>query len=276
MPIFITPDLGTKSRIVVIFGETRNDLGLVTGRVANGPGGIDEGSMVSVVRAVQSQPSTQADTSPPGIVLANMGQTYWWPEGKRAITISGSSATLLPSLVHKGKRHLPAVNDIPGNKGPVEHVKYMFSEVLGSLTDEKALVDVIATGESCEIVERFLDRTEVWDIWDKRLNSLVLLGPVYDAEGLKNEQFKAFMAKVRRLVHTYKVAVTWLTTYILSEHVDIWSLLSLSAQPWHLLRATRSSESGPWVSHASPLPSQCMLKTFSSEPGLTSCRISST
>ncbi|KAL7800114.1 hypothetical protein V8C37DRAFT_364158 [Trichoderma ceciliae] len=154
--------------------------------------------MVSVVRAIKSQRSTQADASPPGIVLANMGQTYWWPEGKRAITVTASSAVPLPSLVHKGRRHVATLNDIPGSQGPTEHVKYMFSEVLGSLADENALVDVIAVGESCEIVERFLDGKRTWDIWSKRLNSLVLLGPVYEAEGLTNEQFKMFMVKRAR------------------------------------------------------------------------------
>ena len=50
VPIFATPDLKSKSRIVVIFGEPSQDLGVIAGRIANGPGGIDQGSMVSVVR----------------------------------------------------------------------------------------------------------------------------------------------------------------------------------------------------------------------------------
>ncbi|RFU79833.1 hypothetical protein TARUN_2428 [Trichoderma arundinaceum] len=195
LPIFITPGLDTKSRIIVIFGEPTQDLGLLAGRVAGGPGGINEGSMVAVVRAIKSQQSSQADASPPGIVLANMGQTYWWPEGKRAMTVTASSAVPLPSLAHKGRRHVPALNDIPGNEGPTEHVKYMFNEVLGSLLGDNALLDVIAIGESCEIVERFLDGVEAWNIWGKRLSSLVFLGPVYEADSLANEQLKAFMAK---------------------------------------------------------------------------------
>ncbi|KAL7783548.1 Arb2 domain-containing protein [Trichoderma afarasin] len=198
MPIFITPDLDTKSRIVVIFGEPTQELGLVAGRVANGAGGINEGSMVSVVRALASQRSSPDDASPPGIVLANMGQTYFWPQGKRAITVLVSSFLPLPSLLHKGVRHVPALNDISGNEDPVKHVKYIFGEVLRSMANDKALLDVIAIGESCEIVEKFLDGEQAWDTWGKRLNSLTLLGPVYEAESLTNASFKEFMAKRAR------------------------------------------------------------------------------
>ncbi|KAL6866790.1 Arb2 domain-containing protein [Trichoderma novae-zelandiae] len=197
-PIFITPNLETKTRIVVIFGEPTRELGLVAGRVANGAGGINEGSMVSVVRALGSQRSSPDDASPPGIVLANMGQTYWWPEGKRAITVSASAALPLPSLLHKGVREVPSLNRIPGNENPTEHVKHIFDEVLGSMAGEKAVLDVVAVGEACEIVERFLDGREAWEVWGKRIGSLILLGPVFEAEGLTNGQFREFLAKRAR------------------------------------------------------------------------------
>ncbi|OTA00667.1 hypothetical protein A9Z42_0009200 [Trichoderma parareesei] len=199
IPIFITLNLEAKIRIVVIFGEPTQDLGLVAGRVANGPGGINEGSMVSVVRAlVASQHSSPDDASPPGIVLANTGQTYWWPEGKRAITISASAALPLPSLVHKGIREVPSLNRVPGNENPREHVRYIFDEVLGSMAGERTVVDVVAIGETCEIVERFLDGKEAWDAWGERLGSLILLGPVFEVDGLTNAQFKDFLAKRAR------------------------------------------------------------------------------
>ncbi|KAL6882928.1 Arb2 domain-containing protein [Trichoderma longibrachiatum] len=198
IPIFITPNLDTKTRIVVIFGEPTQDLGIVAGRVANGPGGINEGSMVSIVRALASQRSSPDDASPPGIVLANTGQTYWWPEGKRAITVSASAALPLPSLMHKGIREVPSLNGIPGNENPREHVKCVFDQVLGCMAGEQAVVDVVAIGETCEIVEKFLDGKEAWGVWGKRLGSLVLLGPVFEADGLTNGEFKDFLAKRAR------------------------------------------------------------------------------
>jgi hypothetical protein len=198
LPIFITPDVETRSRIVVIFGEPTHDLGVLAGRVANGPGGINEGSIIPVVRAVKLQKGSCSDDTSPGILLANMGQTCWWPEGQRAITVTANSAVPLPSLVHRGVEHVPSVHDIPGNKSPEEHVKYVFNEVLLFSASDEATVDIIATGESCEIVERFLDGEEAWNIWGNRISALVLLGPVYDSEGLKNENLKDFMEIVRR------------------------------------------------------------------------------
>ncbi|PTB64720.1 hypothetical protein BBK36DRAFT_1177226 [Trichoderma citrinoviride] len=198
IPIFITPNLETKTRIVVIFGEPTQELGLVAGRVANGPGGINEGSMVSVVRALASQRSSPDDASPPGIVLANTGQTYWWPEGKRAITVSASAALPLPSLLHRGIREVPSLNRIPGHENPTEHVRSIFDKVLGSMAGDQVVVDVVAVGEACEIVEKFLDGKEAWDAWGKRLGSLILLGPVFEADGLMNGEFKDFLAKRAR------------------------------------------------------------------------------
>ncbi|KAM5358332.1 hypothetical protein ACJZ2D_015373 [Fusarium nematophilum] len=92
-PIFMTPFVRTHSRIVVVLGEPTQDLGLLAGRVANGPGGLVQGSMISVVEALKGQ------TGRPGIVLANMGQRHWWPEEGRALTVSGSADIPLPSLV---------------------------------------------------------------------------------------------------------------------------------------------------------------------------------
>lgn len=198
LPFFITPDLESRSRIIVIFGEPTHELGVLAGRVANGPGGIDEGSVIPVVRAVKLQRGSSSDDTPPGIVLANVGQTCWWPEGQRAITVTANNAVPLPSLVHRGVQHVPNIHGIPGNNSAEEHVKYVFDEVLSRRANEKATVDIIATGESCEIVERFLDGEEAWNTWGNTISTLILLGPVYESEGLKNDKFKDFMAKVRR------------------------------------------------------------------------------
>ncbi|KAL7972510.1 Arb2 domain-containing protein [Trichoderma sp. SZMC 28014] len=193
LPIFITPDLEVRPRIVVIFGEPTHELGVLAGRVANGPGGIDEGSVIPVVRALNLQKGSRSHDASPGIILANTGQTCWWPEGRRAITVTANNAVPLPSLVHKGVQHVPGIHDIPGNTDAEEHVKHVFEEVIARRTHPKATVDIIATGESCEIVERFLD--EEWNAWRGIISTLVLLGPVYDSEGLNHEGFKDFMAK---------------------------------------------------------------------------------
>lgn len=186
----------SKTRVVIIFGKPSHDLGVLAGRVVNGPGGIDKGSMVSVVRALQAQASSEMDSSPPGIVLANTGQLYWWPEGKRALTVMSSIQIPLPSMVHLGRRHVHALNTIPQNEYPASHVDYVFRKVIGSLAKQDSMISLIAIGESCELVTKFLDDEANWATWGDRMSSMLLLGNVYPNEGLKNPALEEFLAKV--------------------------------------------------------------------------------
>ncbi|CAM1506302.1 Fc.00g059430.m01.CDS01 [Cosmosporella sp. VM-42] len=195
VPIFASPNLRAHSRVVVIFGEPTQDLGIVAGRMANGPGGVDKGSMVSVVRALKGQETSSTNDSPPGIILANMGQRYWWPECKRAITVKESAAIPLPSMVHAGRKYVPAVNDIPGSETPLKHVESIFREVLANYVAGSTKIDLIAIGESCEVVEIFLNEPKNWEDWGERLNAMVLLDSAYTTEHLTNEAFEEFLAK---------------------------------------------------------------------------------
>ncbi|KOS20789.1 hypothetical protein ESCO_004121 [Escovopsis weberi] len=197
-PIFVSRDLPRKSRIVVIFGECTKDLGMLAGRVISGPGGINEGSMVSVVQALRGQACSALEDDAPGVILANMGQLWWWPQGNRAITVGASMAIPLPSLVHLGRRHSPKLNNVPCNETPEKHVNYIFNEVLHLLVNENAMIDVVAIGDACEIVQRFLDDAHNWTIWKSQLNAMVLIEPVMDIALLKNDDFKIFLAKRTR------------------------------------------------------------------------------
>ncbi|KAK7433234.1 hypothetical protein QQZ08_000170 [Neonectria magnoliae] len=197
-PIFTSPDLASCSRVVVIFGEPTQDLGILAGRVANGPGGLIKGSMVSVVRALREQAASPDDASPPGIVLANMGQRYWWPEGQRALTMTASVDTPLPSLVHSGKRHIPSLNNISGSETPLRHMATLFADVLARIPPNMAKIDVVAIGESCEVVENFFEEQKHWQVWGNRLNSMVLFGTVFETDKLANVGFEKFLAERTR------------------------------------------------------------------------------
>ncbi|KAK2590396.1 hypothetical protein QQS21_011918, partial [Conoideocrella luteorostrata] len=198
VPILVSPDVRTKSRVVVIFGEPTKPLGLLAGRVANGPGGINKGSMVSVVQELQHQVSSESDSSPPGIVIANPGELYWWPEGQKALNITHSAGILLPSLVHAGRCYVEELNDVPGNKTPEAHVEYVFDKVLGSMVDENAKLSLVTVGQSCELLTSFLDNMDNWHRWQGQLDSMLLLGTVYPVDHLMNESFKDFLAKRSR------------------------------------------------------------------------------
>lgn len=197
VPIFVDASLETKSRVVVVFGEASKFLGLLAGRVATGRGGVNKGSMVSVVEELHRQRSSPDDRGPPGVVLANIGELYWWPEGKRSLTLGDSSAIPLPSLVHRGWNFMPGINYIRGNETPERHVQCVFDQTLQNLVNEKALLDVVAIGDTCGIVERFLDEENNWNAWGHRLSSILLMDPFRDVEKLSNPSIKEFLAKVR-------------------------------------------------------------------------------
>jgi hypothetical protein len=195
VPVFATPNLRSKSRVVIFFGEPIQALGILAGRVANGPGGINKGSMVSVVRELQNQVSSTTDTSPPGIVIANPGELYWWPEGSRTLTVKNSASIPLPSLVHAGQRHVAELNGARGHETPEKHVKSVFETLRGMMADGTK-INVLAVGQSCELITMFLDELENWRVWQDSLDAMLLLGSVYPVDGVQNEEFRKFLAKV--------------------------------------------------------------------------------
>ncbi|RGP79612.1 mitochondrial 40s ribosomal mrp2 [Fusarium longipes] len=195
-PIFVSPSISKTARIVIIFGEPNQDLGFVAGRVVNGPGGITKGSMISVVQALAKQRATPNDPDPPCVVLANMGQRFWWPEEERAITIEDAADIPLPSLVHSGRRYSKELNEITGSETTIAHMTTVFNKVLNENKDAK--VDIIAIGQSCEVVLEFFENNQNWAQWGSRLGGMLLMGTVFPADLLVNAEFKDFLAKRTR------------------------------------------------------------------------------
>ena len=200
--VFVSPDLERKSRVILIFGETGNPSGIISGRTVNGPGGINAGSAVSLARAISRTPDV-------GFVLLNMGEQYWWPEGQRTITTVMSNAVPLSSAVHMGRRHIPALNCVEGHadlrgvvtspeghKSPEGHVWEVFEDLVRRRVGLNTKLDIVAMADSCEVVEKFLDKEENWRKWKPMIGGMVLMGSQCSAEWLQNDNFKDFLAKV--------------------------------------------------------------------------------
>ncbi|KAG6046846.1 hypothetical protein E4U39_000969 [Claviceps sp. Clav50 group G5] len=196
--IFASPNLSSMTRVVVIFGEPTHYLGTVAGRVTHGVGGIDKGSMVSVVRELHNHVSSKEDPSPPGIMIANPAEIYWWPEGQRSLTVTDSEAIPFPSLVHTARRWCPDRDSVPENRSAEEHVSYIFNKLLRGELREDAKLSIVAVGESCQLLTRFLDDTENGNRWLSRLDGMILLGTVYPVEMLENHDLKSFLSKRSR------------------------------------------------------------------------------
>ncbi|KAK1763591.1 hypothetical protein QBC33DRAFT_518533 [Phialemonium atrogriseum] len=210
IPIFASADLATADRIVVIFGEPAQDLGILAQRVASGPGGLDRGSMVSVVRSAMTiMAGAGADEGEdgrgkgkgetrPGIVLANTGQLWWWPEGGRPLTHAGRHAMPMASAVHWGRADGGPRNEVAGNETVGAHVRCVFETVVRGLAAPRARIHVVAVGDAADEVEAYLDGEEAWREWGPRMECLALLGGFYKAADLKCEGFKRFMRERAR------------------------------------------------------------------------------
>ncbi len=152
--------------------------------------------MLSVVEAIRSFPTSSEGSHSPGIILANMGQLYWWHEGKEAMTVDASSAIPLPSLVHTGTKYVPEVNDIPGNEDPFRHMESVFQQIIANTCRVHAKLDIIAIGESCETVLRFFNAELNWDAWGASLGAIVFFSPSLTLETFTNKSLSEFLAKV--------------------------------------------------------------------------------
>ncbi|RSL81021.1 hypothetical protein CEP51_006157 [Fusarium floridanum] len=173
-PVFISSTTATAARIIVILGEPVQNVGMLAGRVASGPGGLTKGSIISVVRAIAKQKGTTHAPCPPSVVIANMGERHWWPEGKRAITVADSTDIPLPSLVHTGRKYIKELNEIPGSETADAHMATVFKNI--AEWNDFAKIDVIAIGESCEVALKFFEDKENWDKWGDRMSGMLMFG----------------------------------------------------------------------------------------------------
>lgn len=143
VPIFVSKDLNTKKRVIVILGERSQDLGVFSYRVI-GDKGINSGSAVEFCNAVLNSPSTVDDEGCPGIIITNPAQLHWYRRQARAVTYREWLNLPRTSAVHEAPRLDQKGNSIPHNRDYEEHVRYIFQHVLARLTRSDTCFDFIA------------------------------------------------------------------------------------------------------------------------------------
>lgn len=155
-----------------------------------GKGGVNEGSVLSIVHALREQNDVV------GVVLANTGESWWWPEGKRALSFRQSNGVRMKSAVHKGRYFDAQVNGIPAHADVAEHVRMVFESVLANeeFVGKEARLEVIGLSEGAMEAEKYLD--ENWKRWEDRIGCLAILGGGLEEREIKNEGFKAFLKEV--------------------------------------------------------------------------------
>lgn len=198
VPIFVSSDIKSKSRVILVIGETYQDLGIIAHRILGGRGGVNKGSMVSVVETLKSQPSSCSDPSAPGFILANTGQFIWHESLKRCHTISSTHEARMPSAVHAGPKWYVEVGKdrVEGNRDTREHIKTIFENVIPAFLNKEAGIDIVAVGDGADALEKYLDWSETWKKLSDKINCLAILGGYYAIEDLQSTNFREFLREV--------------------------------------------------------------------------------
>lgn len=195
VPIFLSKDLHKADRVVVLFGEGAQQLGVLAHRVIGGQGGVGEGSVISLVKDILATGA--------GVILANTGERWWWPDGQRPLCHRDSLGVKMKSCVHKVGSFDPDVNQIPGSEDVAAHVGSVFERILDitrkdeeneGLLASSARIQLVAVGEAAPAVEAYLD--ENWGRWRDKIACLAMLGDGQPVHELKDSGFKTFLREV--------------------------------------------------------------------------------
>ncbi|KAG2418734.1 hypothetical protein HFD88_001835 [Aspergillus terreus] len=175
VPIMVSKNLSSASRIVAVFGEPVQDLGIWAYRTIGGDDGINVGSAVSLAKAVLGD-----DNGDTALVLANTGQLVWYCGGRKAMTLQSWLALPRPTAADPPMM-MSSRNKIPGHHDWQAHVESVFDEVLaarGRLVRKDAKIDIIGLADGGLGVVRYLARN--WDSWRPYVSAICLSNPMHD------------------------------------------------------------------------------------------------
>lgn len=228
VPILASPSLDTRSRVIVVFGEPVQDLGVWAYRIA-GHESINSGSAVNFATAVLCGDDEHAATAAaaanhgrtkqdkPGLILTNPGQLVWHCAKERALSLPTWHAIPRRSAVEPPMK-MTFRNKIPGNESWQAHVTYVFEEVLDNMVSEDTKIDIIGLAEGGLAAIRYLaehcktllhhpqnwptacrvflstDFSHTGSKWQPCISAIAMSNPLHDVNHLHPPEFAEFIS----------------------------------------------------------------------------------
>ncbi|KAB8261175.1 Arb2 domain-containing protein [Aspergillus pseudonomiae] len=216
VPILVSSNLSTASRIIVVFGEPVQDLGIWAYR-SIGVDGINAGSAVSFAKAVlRPEPneegtdtesfSKRGDTA---LMLANTGQLIWHCGARRPMTLPSWLAYPRPSAVDPPLM-MTHRNKIPSNSCWEDHVACVFDEILadrGRLVRHDARINIVGIAEGGQGAIRYLSLN--WEHWRGYISAIVFTNPLHSVDlelAVTDEISGSFLAFISSRCRAYVIS----------------------------------------------------------------------
>ncbi|KAK6522072.1 hypothetical protein TWF281_002641 [Arthrobotrys megalospora] len=233
VPILISDDLDHAEKVLIIIGNTYDDLGVWSVREMEGPS-INHGSMINTIRTAKEEGFS--------LVILNCGQNVYSPELGRAVTYRSWKAATKPSP------HIDEVkNRVPGHENAQKHVESVLEEVKGRILDKEGQkkknkrVYFLTYGWGCWGLVKYLD--EKFAEWKPNLEALIAVESTHTAADVTSSDLRHFLTTRGRayIVHSDPpgtfipdkrfICQTFSTAQIFSETIipNAWEKVML---PW--------------------------------------------
>lgn len=165
LPILMSPPEKMRKceQVILINNSIQDDLGIFSYRIATHEGGIEAGSVISLIRNVLKRASPDGDPhnpAAPGFIILNPGQLLYSYRQERAMTTPSWNALPRASGVHDGTRIHPTLNRMDGNHDAQAHVNFVFENVISNnrIVSRDAYIFCIARDLGAEHLAEYLDK----------------------------------------------------------------------------------------------------------------------